>query len=174
MQVVGGGECLVELTVEVVELIVAVASGLEIDEGDESAVGLEPEVLMLKALQAEDEETGCAEESDGERGLQDDESALKAADVAGRAVGSVQSFGGIEARGHERGSDAKEYSGECGDGEGEEENRQRGRCAERIDGDAFHDDGKDGFDAGIGDEESESAAEDGEGDGLDEHLTDET
>ena len=64
MQVVGGTECLIKLAVEVVELVVAVACGLKIDKGDEAAVGLEAEVLMLKTLQAEDEETGCAEESD--------------------------------------------------------------------------------------------------------------
>src|SRR5262249_47174796 len=96
MQVISGGECLIELAVEVGEVIVAGASSLEVDEGGEAAMGFGGEILMLKALEAENEKRGSAEERHRKRGLQDDKCTLESADVAGSAVGTVEGVGGVE------------------------------------------------------------------------------
>ena len=86
MQSGNRGKGLVDLPVEALQLFILVARRLEIDEGDQPALRLKVEVLLLQPLQADDQQPRRAQQSDRERCLQDDQDALQRTRIAGAAV----------------------------------------------------------------------------------------
>ena len=115
-----------EPAIEAVELVGLKAGALRVDLDDGAVCGVEPEVLVLELLQAEDEESRGTEQDDGDSCLGDDQSSLSEGGVAaGGAVGAAQGLDGIGMRSEPCRRDAEEQAGE--------QRRGKGKC---------HDDGR--------------------------------
>ena len=168
-------EAVLEVAVHGVELRLRVRGpGRDDAEGD-AVVELVAEVLMLEVGQGAGEEAGAAEQDNGEGGLDDDQGFLRPGGViAGAAIGSAKSFGGIGVGGQPCGGGSKDGAGDEREREGEREHGERRRGGNGHKVRAVEGHGDDGFHTEEGYEESGCATEHGEQNALGEGLADET
>src|SRR5579863_3906165 len=74
----------------------------------DASIGLESKILMLEIAQSGGEESRGGKQNKRERGLEHNKHfPRKRAGARSGAAGAAESFDGIHARGHPRGSDAK-------------------------------------------------------------------
>ena len=140
---------------------------------DVAVGGVEFEVAVLELAEALREE-GCAdEEHEGERGLKDDERALRQRGSGGScACAAAKGVGGLGLCGDPCGSDAEEDAGDERERDGEADDGGRGRG---IDGDVgCSGEGEREQHAGsrVGDDDAGDAAECGEDEAFGEELPD--
>ena len=127
-----GVEAVHDGLVERFDFRVLVAGRLRI-EVDDVAVGcIQLHVDVLGFVEALGEEAGGNEQHERERGLQDDECALKKrGSLGGGARVGAQGFGGLRARGHQRRREAEEDASHKRKRKGEADDQRRRRSGDR-------------------------------------------